>query len=414
MIKCRIQIRKRSVFLGIILLFSTISFAQENRNKDTLSFSTNRFIHKIGLEIRPAYIFPVNSFFKGENETGKPIRDAFSAHLKYAFQHPYNSAIDQLYGGAYQGIGLGYYSFSNRREIGNPIALYLFQGAQIARLSSRLSLNYEWNFGLSFGWKPYDYETNYWNTVVGLKTNAYLDADFYLNWALSDRFDLMAGLSLSHFSNGNTKYPNAGVNTAGLKIGLTYTMNRKLSDLSPARYQSAITDFPHHVSYDLVLFGSWRRKGIHFGDEKIVSPDTYTVLGFNFAPMYNFGYKFRAGVSVDGFYDGSANVYTDDYYAAGTTMNFYKPSLSKQLALGLSGRIEYVMPYFTVNLGVGINALHRGGDLKGFYQVLALKMDITRNTFLHIGYSIHDFKRPNFLMLGIGFRFNNKYPVIRR
>lgn len=29
--------------------------------------------------------------------------------------------------------------------------------------------------------------------------------------------------------------------------------------------------------------------------------------------MYNFGYKFRAGVSLDGVYDASANIYTKDY-----------------------------------------------------------------------------------------------------
>ena len=97
----------------------------------------------------------------------------------------------------------------------------------------------------------------------------------------------------------------------------------------------------------------------------------------------------------------------------GTEQPFYTPSLSKQLALGVSGRFEYVMPYFSVNLGLGVNVLHRGGDLRGVYQVLALKTDVTRNTFIHIGYCLQDFHDPNYLMLGIGFRFNNKYPFLR-
>lgn len=29
--------------------------------------------------------------------------------------------------------------------------------------------------------------------------------------------------------------------------------------------------------------------------------------------MYNFGYKFRAGVSLDGVYDAGANIYAKDY-----------------------------------------------------------------------------------------------------
>jgi hypothetical protein len=82
--------------------------------------------------------------------------------------------------------------------------------------------------------------------------------------------------------------------------------------------------------------------------------------------------------------------------------------------LGLSGRAEYIMPYFTVNFGMGFNVLHGGGDLKAFYQILALKTEITRNAFIHIGYCLHDFKHPNFLMLGFGYRFNNQYPVNHR
>ena len=86
--------------------------------------------------------------------------------------------------------------------------------------------------------------------------------------------------------------------------------------------------------------------------------------------MYNFGYNFRAGVSLDGVYDESANIYADEYSSSD---RFYRPPLSYQMALGLSARAEYVMPYFTVGIGLGGNVIHRGGDLKGLYQVLASK-----------------------------------------
>ena len=106
-------------------------------------------------------------------------------------------------------------------------------------------------------------------------------------------------------------------------------------------------------------------------------------------------------------------MYTEDYIV-GTTQEFFKPPVNKQLALGVSGRAEYVMPYFSVNFGLGVNVLHGGGDLKSFYQVLALKIEVTRSSFIHIGYNLQNFHTPNFLMLGIGFRFNNKYPTFHR
>ena len=127
--------------------------------------------------------------------------------------------------------------------------------------------------------------------------------------------------------------------------------------------------------------------------------------------MCHFSYRFRAGLSLDGVFDASANLVTKDYISE-TMPDFYAPPLTKQLALGLSGRAEYVMPFFSINVGFGANVLHRGGDLKGFYQVLALKIDMSRNLFLHIGYNLQDFKNPNYLMLGFGFRFHSVKPKL--
>lgn len=416
--KSNIQIWITITYLLYIVLFLSGDIKAEKNisirknEKDTIPFAQG-IIHRIGIEGRPGCIFQTNSFLEGENNAWRPMKRTFSAHLKYSFQFRPDTYTSYIYGGVYQGVGGGYYSFGNREELGNPFALYLFQGARIARFTPRVSLNYEWNFGVSAGWKPYDIDYNYYNKIIGSKVNAYINLNFYLNWMLSRQFDLTTGFTLNHFSNGNTKFPNAGLNTAGFKLGLVYNFNREEPTYSGSSFKPIIPRFRRHVSYDLVLFGSWRRKGVAFEDKQIPSPSPYPVLGFNFNPMYNLSYRFRAGASLDGVYDGSANVYTTDYIV-GTDQEFFKPALYKQLALGISGRAEYVMPYFTVGVGLGTNVLHAGGDLEAFYQILALKIEVTRNSFIHIGYSLHDFHEPNFLMLGIGFRFNNKYPAFHR
>lgn len=378
--------------------------------KDSL---TVRFIHRLETEARPEYIVPTNSFLRGENKFGKQLKNSGSLHLKYSFRFAPHTCTDQIYKGVYQGIGGACYIFGDRQELGRPVAFYLFQGARIARIAHWLSVNYEWNFGLSTGWKPYHYLHNEYNKMIGSDLNAYINTNFYLDCKLLPHWNLTAGITLTHFSNGNTRFPNAGLNTVGLKTGLVYCFGERHTFRYPAEQPYTVPEFPRHVSYDLVLFGSWRRKGVAFNGEQVASPEAYTVLGFNFAPMYNLGYKFRTGISVDGIYDGSANVYTEDYIV-GTSQEFYKPSLDRQLAIGLSARAEYIMPYFTVGIGVGANVLHRGGDLCGCYQILALKIEMTRNSFLHIGYNLKDFHDPNFLMLGLGFRFRNKYPLLHR
>ena len=76
------------------------------------------YIHRLGIEGRAGYIFPTSSFLRGENDMRKIMRSVCSAHLKYSFRLPPGTAADRVYGSSYQGIGLGYFDFGNRREMG--------------------------------------------------------------------------------------------------------------------------------------------------------------------------------------------------------------------------------------------------------------------------------------------------------
>ena len=334
------------------------------------------------------------------------MRSVLSAHLKYAFRFSPDSHWGQLYPHAYQGVGISYTSFFNTSELGNPVSVYVFQGSQIARFSSRLTLNYEWNFGASFGWKKFNEITNPYNDVIGSKINAYMNANIYLNWQITSRWALIAGIEATHYSNGNSNYPNAGVNTAGGRIGLVRTFGAEESKKKSSHIgKSAIEGSP--FSYDLIVYGATRRRGIIWPDEKYLIPGTFGVVGLNFNPLYRINKYFRAGLSLDAQYDESANLKN---HLAGTdyTVNekkFYRPPFREQFAVGVSVRAELTMPIFSINFGIGHNLFYKGEDTEGFYQILALKTFVTPRLFLHTGYQLSKFKDPNNLMLGLGYRF---------
>ena len=331
------------ILLGCILTISIYAASDSLRNIEPRAASRFPLVHQLGFDLRAAYIAPTNQFLRGNNATGNPVNKAFSAHLKYAFRFNPNSCEGKVYRDAYQGVGLSFNSFQRPHELGSPIGIYLFQGSPIVRFNPHLSLNYEWNFGVSFGWKPHDYTSNPYNRVIGSRTNAYLNANFYLDWRLSPYWHVMAGADFTHYSNGNTNFPNAGLNTIGARIGLAYILNPDKepdtphSGLMPVRFQK-------HVSYDLILFGSWRRKGIMLDDNKgVASPDRYTVLGFNFMPLYNFCPRFRAGISLDGIYDSSASAYIKNEAVAigeSAELTIVRPPRRYQYALGLWTRAE--------------------------------------------------------------------------
>lgn len=181
----------RAVVAYSVFLWTGISSVCAQEAQQEVPEVKHRFIHQLGIEARPQYVFPTNPFLRGENERWQPIQTSSAAHLKYSFKFRPNTCADRVYGGAYQGVGLAFTTFGDKKQLGDPFTFYVFQGARIARFNPRLSLNYEWNFGVSTGWQPYDNNYNSYNGAVGSRTNAYLNAGIYLNWAFSRYFDLI-------------------------------------------------------------------------------------------------------------------------------------------------------------------------------------------------------------------------------
>ena len=366
--------------------------------------------HFVGLDIRPSYVFPTHDFFKGMNNNGKKINSTFSGHLKYGFKFSPDSKMGKLYPYAIQGIGVGYNTFYNSKEIGNPIAVYVFQTSRIATVSPKLSVDYEWNFGASFGWKKYDVENNPNNMVVGSKINAYINLGFFLNWQVAANTNLKAGIGITHYSNGNTNYPNAGVNTIGASVGITRSFGGGGSNNeTPGKIYRPL--FDRYISYDLIVYGATRKKGVFpENNSPLLVPGSFGILGLNFNPLYNISRYFRAGLSLDIQYDESANIgkHIANEFIPSTPedLKFFRPPFKEQFSTGLSVRAEIVMPIFSINLGIGKNFICKGSDTNSFYQTFVLKTNITKNIFLHTGYQLYRFKDPNNLMLGIGYRFN--------
>ena len=360
-----------------------------------------RYVHQLMFDFKPGAILHTNEFLRGNNPEMRTMNHDMGFHLKYAFSAPEQSRTMLIYRDAYQGVGVAYNDFNP--QLGNPLSVYLLQGARIASCNDRLSLNYEWNLGLAFGWNPYDEFSNPDNKVIGSHVTAYIGLGFYLRWILSRHIDLNAGVDAAHYSNGNTKYPNFGLNTVALRIGATYCINRQSSRL--LHRHTPVPPSERGLSYDFIAYGAWRQMALYGDDYSLLLEGKAAVCGFNFNPMYRINHWLKFGASLDGIYDRTANLIelpTDGYE---THTPYERPSAAKQMALGLSARAEFTMPYFAVNVGIGHNILNATGEFSGVYEILALKINVTRHALLHIGYSLNNFHTPRHLMLGVGWRF---------
>mgnify|MGYP002765565007 FL=1 len=381
--------------LWALLALLALPMSAQTEPESSDSSATRHFVHQLMFDYRPGAILHTNDFLRGKNPEVRTMNHDMGYYLKYAFSAPEGSEQARIYRDAYQGIGIGWNEFNP--QLGNPVSVFLLQGARIASLSNRLALNYEWNLGLTFGWNPYDEIDNPDNKLIGSRVTAYIGFDLYLRWIASRHVDLNFGLNVTHYSNGNTQFPNLGLNTAALRIGAAYYINRHSPRL--LYRHEAMPPVSHDITYDLILYGAWHQRGYYTSDgEAYILPGTYAVAGFNFNPMYRFNHWLKAGFSLDGTYDRGANVDLD---------GVAPESVWRQMALGASARVEFCMPYFAINFGIGSNFVNATDDFHGIYELLALKLNLTRRFLLHIGYCLNDFHRPKHLMLGVGWRFGH-------
>ena len=141
-----------------------------------------------------------------------------SASLRTDFCFNPKSEKGMLYHGLYQGIGVDTRTFFSSRLLGTPVSAYVYQGAPFKHFGNRLWLGYEWRFGAAFGWRDRsgDRDAGFLNSAISTRVTAHMGLGLKLTYALAPRWQLSLGFEATHFSNGNTSFPNSGINTIGL------------------------------------------------------------------------------------------------------------------------------------------------------------------------------------------------------
>ena len=334
--------------------------------------------------------------------TGVPV------NLKYSFSFT-DPFIRNYLPGGYQGVGVSVLNLGATQprgmsrsisNIGYPVVAYLFQGGPFWKINSRLTMDYEWNFGASFGWKPYSEANKYFNLTVGSRVNAYLNLALSMNWHLNAHTSIFAGLSVSHFSNGNTSWPNPGINSAGLRIGMIWTINPP-----NVGYPEALPDTTKKkkLEYDIMAWGASRRRVYKGGESPVLLKGHFVCAGVSFAPMVRLNTWWRVGGSADIQWDQSSDM-KNNYIEGSTTedIRFHTPNFFRQLTVGISAHGELQMPIFAVNVGIGVNIV-APWENRGTYQNIALKTYLTSHLFLNVGYQLRNFHQQSSLMLGLGY-----------
>ena len=358
---------------------------------------------RAGTEITAGWVAGTCSFLRGDNPSGTRINSTMSVDARVDFSFNSKSRQGMLYKGLYQGVGVNANTYFHGKTLGTPVSVYIYQGAPFARIGKRLRAGYEWQFGTAIGWKPYDEQYVDNQAPVSTRVTAHMAVSAKIHYDLTDRLEISAGVNVKHYSNGNTSWPNRGVNTVGAEIGIAYSLNSQ-DDVNTSS-ESIITDADKGKwMYDILAFGAWRKRTLILDNTPTILPGKFGVIGMQFSPMRKLNRYVAAGPAIDMFWDESADLarnWVEGSY--GENILFYRPAFGRQISVGASAHAELTMPIFKINAGIGYDFIKPNGERR-FYQSLAIKAFISRNIFLNVGYRLARFQDPQNLMLGIGVR----------
>lgn len=373
---------------------------------ETVDSVSSPLMWRIGLETTSSGVPSNNRFLRGDNPSGKSIDASLGVDSKFGFSFFPASREGILYPGLYQGVGIGINTFFNSAALGTPGSVFVYQGAPIVHFSDKLWLGYEWKFGAAFGWRPDRGQQPENQAPVSTNVTALMGLGFKLNYAVNDRVNLFAGATARHYSNGNTSWPNKGVNIAGVTLGVDYMLSPRPEDKCADSYSEELKSEADRKRWvwDVMAYGAWRKRAMILKQDPLVVPGRFGIVGARFEAMRALCRYVAVGSAIEGQWDEGADL--KEHWISGSfgeDVKFTRPSFGEQVSLGISAHAELTMPIFTVDAGLGYDMLKPKGEGR-FFQSLTLKTFLTENFYLNVGYRLGRFRDPQNLMLGIGMR----------
>lgn len=384
----------------LIFFISTFIIAQEAQTTNDKTYTFLRAGYQAGS------VLQTSEFLQGENATGVPVDYFQSIRLEFGWQTTGDSTWHQVFNYPTYGIGIYAANFFNTSEIGTPSAIYGFFDWPFKRYKNS-ALSAEFGFGIAYDWEPFDPESNPYNSVIGAGRSVYIDVGLKYTYQISQRFDISGQISFSHFSNGSSQQPNAGINLFAPRINLSYNFQKarpefekKILPEFKSKYEitTSLTYGSKSDVYDVI---NPPDNTIKYDSLKRESFDVFAlIVTFN----KQFSYNSKIGIGTDVGYDPSLGVQYE--YVDGEKKKI-DSSTSDKIRLGVFGQYSLVIYKLEGIVGVGYYVIgETPGDMKKLYQRLGARYYIFNDFSAGLNLRFYDFSRADNMEFNIGYRFD--------
>ncbi|MCL3780118.1 hypothetical protein EMN47_06910 [Prolixibacteraceae bacterium JC049] len=365
-----------TLFLLLIIAFSV----QAQKKRETTFFTQ--------IDISQGDVLKTNDFVSGINKKGFPINDFSSADIKLGWQTNGSKQWHHDLNLPYYGLGIQSTKFSLEEEIGYPTAVYFFFGGPFVK-QQKYSFDYEFGFGISYNWKPYNKIDNPFNIAIGSHHNAYIDLRMAYSRYLSPEMRFIAGIHVTHFSNGAVRFPNKGMNMIAPFVGLRYHFK--------APQELAPTDIPKPLpSHEINLLYSTGKRSCDEIDDMNKYHFSLHNLSFEYlkvpSPIFRYGLGFDLSIDQHNFIEIDGNT-------------VHKAPFRKQIVGGLTALGQFRANRLAIHAALGYELFgHEHNRLiKRLYQRLGLRVYTYKNMFLGVHIKAQNFSAADYIEWAIGF-----------
>ncbi len=292
----------------------------------------------------------------------------------------------RYYGNPKIGITLSYLDLGIPELSGYAIGLLPFIEFPVFRLG-KIECNLKMATGFGYLNKKWDLQTNNLNKAIGSHINGNMRAHGVMNIPLPKDLELALGAGITHYSNGNFKMPNLGVNSIELFMGLNWNKKSKTPPSQP-KTRGLFDSLKHH-HFEFTPFAGSKVNGL-------IYPKRMLVWGGGLRYFYRVSGRSQWGAGLDYSYDPE-HVYRDNPEA-----RTEEPNMVNSSELAVVAGHELLFGRFGFVSDVGVYA-YRPSRLKDFlYQRLGFKYRIHPNWILRGTIKAH-FSRADYFEWGISY-----------
>lgn len=371
--------RIKHIILILFISISNLSFAQTFKKYSTRYAVDAQYHYGITIPHHTNMIYLVDDYTRG-----------FELSLiKHNFS---NNGWEQYFNFPETGIGFWYNTFGRKDIFGNGYAIFPYINFNILQWQN-LSLKYKVALGLGYADKPFHPIYNSKNNVFGSHINAYIGFALKANYRITDNISLLASLSLNHMSNGSSKKPNNGINTASLTGGVvydfvTYQNENKIKQKPPKSNTREIISIISLGKNQPVVYNSKKYISGTASIAHLWHTNKIKAYGIG-AEVFRFGGAPYAWEAVNEI-DINHTYGNKDYLFAGTY-----------------GTMETYLGNSTIFISVGAYIYKHTTPLQPVYARLGIRYKIYDNFVANFGIKANFFTA-EFIEFGIGYRWKYK------